>query len=75
MVGFFFFSGENYLMRRFFRIWVKKNFHWYAHREITLRSRFKYLADSLRSWTIKKIEVLSANNLAIELSPSDRSLT
>ena len=51
---------------------LKSIFHWHAHCKITLRSRFKYLADSLRSWTIKKVS--SANNLAIELSPSGRPL-
>ena len=53
---------------------LKSIFHWYANWEITLRSRFKYLADSLGSWTIEKRDVSSANNLAIELSPSGRSL-
>ena len=53
---------------------LKSIFHWYAHWEITLRSRFKYLADSLGSWTIEKRDVSSADNLAIELSPSGRSL-
>ena len=53
---------------------LKRIFHWSAHRDITPRSRFKYLADSLRSWTAEKNDVSSANNLAMELSPSDRSL-
>ena len=53
---------------------LKSIFHWYAHWEITIRSRFKYLADSLGSWTIEKREVLSANNLAVELSPLGKSL-
>ena len=53
---------------------LKNLFHWYAHREITLRSRFNYLANSLRSWTIEKSDASSAKNLAVELSPSGRSL-
>ena len=53
---------------------LKSIFHWYTHWEITLRSRFKYLADSLGCWTKEKREVSSANNLAIELSPSGRPL-
>ena len=61
-------------LKRFLGSGLKSIFHWYAHWEITLRSRFKYLADSLGSWTIEKREVSSANNLAIELSPSGRSL-
>ena len=51
---------------------LKSIFQWYAHCKITLRSRFKYLADSLRPWTIKKVSL--ANNLAIELSPTGRPL-
>ena len=51
---------------------LKSIFHWYANWEIILRSRFKYLADSLRSWIIEKSDVSSANNLAREMSPSDR---
>ena len=54
---------------------LKSIFHWYAHWEITLRSRFKYLADSLISWTIGKSDLSSANNSAMELSPSGRSIT
>ena len=74
-MGFFiFFPGENYFMRRFLGSGLKSIFHWYAHYEITLRSRFKCLADSLGSWTIEKREVSSANNLAIEFSPSGRLL-
>ena len=46
-----------------------------AHLEIMLRSRFKYLADSLRSWTLEKSDISLANNLAMELNPSGRSLT
>ena len=53
---------------------LKSIFHWYTHWEIVLRSRFKYLADSLESWAIEKRDVSSANNLAVELSPSGRSL-
>ena len=53
---------------------LKSIFQWYAHQEITLRSRFKYLSDSLRSWTRKKSDVSSANNLTMELSPSSRSI-
>ena len=53
---------------------LKSIFHWYAHWEITLRSRFKYLADSLISWTIGKTDLSSANNSAMEMSRSDRSI-
>ena len=42
---------------------LKSIFHWYDHWEITLRSKFKYLADSLgSSWTMEKGDVSSANN-------------
>ena len=53
---------------------LKIIFRWYAHWETTLRPRFKCLADSLGSWTIEKRDVSSVNNLAMELSPSGRSL-
>ena len=43
-------------------------------RKLHLDQLFKYLADSLRSRIIDKSDVSMANNLAVELSPSGRSL-
>ena len=53
---------------------MRSIFHWFAHWEITLRSRFKYLADSLRFWKIEKSDVSLANNLAVEVTRSGRLL-
>ena len=58
-------------MRTFLRNWVEKHF---SLEFPSARSRFKYLADSLRSWTTEKSDLSSANNLAMEMSPSGRSL-
>ena len=61
-------------MRRFFRIWVEKHFPLVCPLGNYTESRLKYLADSLRHWTIEKSDVSLADNLAMELSPSGRSL-
>ena len=53
---------------------LKSLSYWYAHWKITLRPIFKHLADSLRSWTVEKSDISSANSLGMELSPSGRSL-
>ena len=74
-MGFFFFFLEKFTScAGFLGSELKIIFHWYAIREIALSSKFKYLADSLRSWKIGKSDVSLGNNLAMELSPSARSL-
>ena len=74
MCYFIFFPGKITLRESFLGSGLKSIFHWYTHWEIKLRSIFKYLADSLRSWKKKKSDVLSANNLAMKLSSSGKSL-
>ena len=54
MCYFIFFPGKITLRESFLGSGLKSIFHWYTHWEIKLRSIFKYLADSLRSW--KKIK-------------------
>ena len=70
---FFFFLEKIISCSGFLGSGLKIIFHCYANWKITLRSRFKNLADSLGSKTIEKRDISSANNLEIELSPSGRS--
>ena len=72
-VNWFFYLDKITLCAGFLGSGLKSIFHLYAHRDIKLRSRFKYLADSLRFRTTEKSNVSSANNLAMELSPSNIS--
>ena len=53
---------------------LKSIFYWHAHWEFILTSKFRYLADSLKSWILEKSDESSTNNSGMELSRSDRSL-
>ena len=73
-VSSFFFPGENYFIRRFFRIWFEKHFSLVCPLGNYTTVKNEILSWFIRSWTIEKIDVSSTNNLAMELSLSGRSV-
>ena len=68
-----FLTGNDFLCL-FFRIWVEAHFPLKCSSIIFAKSLFSSRAEVLLSWITKNKDVSSANSLAFEDNPSDKSL-